>query len=147
MGTLCGPLIAGGIVENTTWRWLFCINLPFYGIALVAIPIFVKLRLKPTSLRSKLASVDWIGGVLFIAGMTSFLIAITWGGVQFEWSSFKTVVPLVLGIIGVALAALWERYQAEEPFLRLLLFSSISPNLAYCMAIFQGLLVRLHALT
>jgi len=59
-------------------RWIFWINLPFCGIAFVVIPIFLQLHYKVGSLAEKLKQIDWVGTVIFVASVTSFLIPITW---------------------------------------------------------------------
>lgn len=140
-GTITGPLIGGLIVQHTTWRWIFYLNLPFCGAGLVLIPLVVRLKTERTSLMQKIAQVDWIGGFVFTASLTSFLIAITWGGIQFAWSSYRTIVPLVLGAIGVLAALAWEVWGTKTPFLRVFLFNSRSAVLAYSCSILQGLLV------
>src|SRR6266851_2801528 len=35
--SIIGPAVGGFIVDNTTWRWIFYVNLPVGGVALVAI--------------------------------------------------------------------------------------------------------------
>ena len=51
---------------------------PFLGIAFVTVPFVLTLKPQKESLKSKLARVDWLGGGLFIASSTAFLIAISW---------------------------------------------------------------------
>ena len=70
-----------------TQRWIFWINLPFAAIALVMAPTFVRLKLVSGPTVQKLKRVDWFGNVIFIASTTTFLIPVTWGGVQYPWSS------------------------------------------------------------
>ncbi len=43
LGSVLGPLIGGVLVEKATWRWAFWINLPFCGIGLVTVALFIKL--------------------------------------------------------------------------------------------------------
>ncbi|KAB8300445.1 hypothetical protein EYC80_000617 [Monilinia laxa] len=140
-GTITGPLIGGGIVKHTTWRWIFYLNFPFCAAALILTPLVLRFKMQTSSLKTKLSRVDWVGGILFIASLTSFLIAITWGGVQFEWGSYQTLVPLILGAFGLCLTVAWERWLAKEPFLRLFLFDSRSSILAYICCILQGFLM------
>jgi len=143
LGTVLGPLIGGLCTQHSTWRWVFYINFPFCGFGFVVVPLVVRLRMKRTSLREKLLRVDWVGSILFITSTTSFLIAISWAGVEFAWNSFQTLVPLILGVIGVVLTILWERWGAKKPFLRQSLFYTTSAVAAYVCAIAQGLLVSI----
>jgi MFS family permease len=142
LGTILGPFIGGLLVEHQIWRWIFYINLPFCGVGLVVVPLVVRLHTERTSFRERLLRVDWIGGAAFIAGMTSFLMAVSWGGIQFHWRSFRTLVPMVLGVGAVLASLLWERYGAREPFLRRNLFSNRSSVVTYLCSIAQGVLVR-----
>jgi MFS family permease len=75
-----------------SWRWIFYINLPIIGLALVFVTVFLKLNFVAGSFMEKLGRFDWIGAVLFISSTTSVLIPITWGGVSFPWDSWHTLV-------------------------------------------------------
>ena len=115
---------------------------PFCFIGFVTIPSLLTLKPRTESLREKLGRVDWIGGALFISSSASLLIAISWGGSQEPWHSFRTIVPLVLGTLGIVGTGIWERYGAREPFLRRSLFYCPSAFMAYAGATIQGFLVR-----
>ncbi|KUL85720.1 hypothetical protein ZTR_08516 [Talaromyces verruculosus] len=90
---------------------------------------------------AKLTCIDWIGGFLFIGGMTSFLMAITWGGADHAWDSAATLAPLVIGIVGTIVSILWEKWGAREPFIRLAIFSNWSARAGYFCAMTQGLCI------
>jgi hypothetical protein len=105
------------------------------------VPICVKLQTAKSSFVSKLARVDWVGSFLFIGGMTSFLIGLSWAGVQYEWASIQTLVPIIIGANAVVAAVAWEIFYAKEPMLRPWLFSSPSAIAAYACAFGQGFLV------
>jgi hypothetical protein len=107
----------------------------------VLVPIYVKLKTKKTSLRHKLTRVDWTGSVFFTAGMTSFLVGISWAGIQFEWKSVQVIAPMAVGIFGVIATVIWEARYAKEPILRPSLFHSTSAIFTYACALFQGLIV------
>ncbi|KAK3377091.1 major facilitator superfamily domain-containing protein, partial [Lasiosphaeria ovina] len=141
MGSVLGPLIGGLFVEHAVWSWCFYINFPFCLLGLILVPMYVKLSTEKTSLMSKLARVDWIGGFLFIAGLTSFLVGISWAGIQFEWKSKQVIAPMVVGAAGVVAAIFWERHGAREPFLRPSLFYSTSAVATYGCALFQGFIL------
>ena len=103
--------------------------------------LFVQLETVKSSLKEKLLRVDWLGGFLFISSLTTFLIGLTWAGVQFPWSDYRTLVPLVLGAFGIGGSLIWEHFGAREPFLRRSLFYETSAIAAYICALTQGLVV------
>lgn len=59
-------------------RWLFWINVPLCGIALLLIPLTLKVPYKAPQILRELKEVDWVGMVLFIASVTGLLIPISW---------------------------------------------------------------------
>ena len=138
LGTIIGPLLGGAFAERTSWRWVFFLMFPFCGIGVVSITWLLTLKLPETTFKDKLARVDWLGGFLFISSTTTFLIAISWGGTQEAWDSFRTLVPLVLGIMGIGATMAWERFGTDNPFLRKSLFYCPSSFVAYFGAAAQG---------
>lgn len=148
MGTILGPLIGGLFAQHTTWRWLFYINFPFCAIGLFVVPFTVKLKTPvQDSLLNKLLMVDWVGGGLFIAGVSSFLLGLTWAGIQYEWSAYQSWLPILLGAVAVILSLLYEKRLTLKPFLRLSVFNSVSAYVAFFCAIVQGLLVSTFRVT
>lgn len=141
IGTISGPVIGGAIVQKTTWRWIFYINFPFCAFGLLVVPFVVRLKSAQTSLGQKLLEVDWIGALLFVVSTTALLIGITWGGVQYAWGSYQTLLPICLGAGGVGVTLLWERLGVSKPFIRLQIFQSRSAAAVYICAIVQGLIV------
>lgn len=51
----------------------------------------------------KLQTFDWIGTVLFVSAMVCLLLALQWGGGQYQWQSGRIIALLVL--FGALLAA------------------------------------------
>lgn len=74
------------------------------------------------SIGAKLSRVDWIGAFVFIASTTSILIPITWGGVMYSWDHWRTLVPLILGSVGLIGFVAWEIYGAKDPLINLEVF-------------------------
>jgi len=97
LAAILGPLAGGWITDNTSWRWVFYINVPV-GIVALLVLIFVM----PT-LRSKVGQVtiDYVGAALLILGTVPLLLGFTLAGNQYAWLS-----PQILGLFGGAVVVL-----------------------------------------
>lgn len=103
--------------------------------------IFLKLNFVPKSLREKLQKVDFIGTILFVGSATSFLIPVTWGGVMYEWNSWRTLVPLLVGIAGLISFVFYEGYVAEDPIIPMSIFSTRTAIVSFIGTVLHGLVL------
>ncbi|RMZ85099.1 hypothetical protein DV738_g70, partial [Chaetothyriales sp. CBS 135597] len=140
LGSVTGPVI-GGAFASVGWRWIFWINLPFIGVCYVLIPLFLRLNMVPSSIVSKLMRVDWIGTVIFVGSSVSFLVPLTWGGVMYPWSSWRTLVPLLIGAAGLACFVLYEKFLAPQPSIPLSIFANRTANTAFFTTVLHGILL------
>ena len=90
---------------------------------------------------AQLRRVDWIGSFIFVASTTSFLIPITWGGVIYSWSAWRTLVPLILGAFGLIGFVFYEAYVAAEPLVRLSVFTNRTGVLGYTTTFIHGMIL------
>jgi EmrB/QacA subfamily drug resistance transporter len=141
VGTVAGPLLGGGFSQNVSWRWVFWINLPFVGIGLVLVTLFLKLNYTTSSLMAKLRRVDWVGMILFLGSTTGFLIPITWGGVQYAWDSWRTLVPLLVSAAGLVAFVMHQEYIAAEPLVRTSVFKTRTAAVTYLGTVVHGIIL------
>jgi MFS family permease len=128
--SIIGPALGGFIVDNTSWRWIFYVNLPVGGLALVVISVTMPRR-APLAKRS----VDWLGAVLLGLSSTALLLGLVWGGRDYPWAS-----PHVLGALGAAAVAfgsflLYERRVPETILPFELLRNRVVVSSLVCMAL------------
>ena len=53
--------------------------------------------------------------IIFVAAATSTILGLTWGGSTYSWSSFRVLVPLILGLLGMIAFVLIERSYVKHP--------------------------------
>jgi EmrB/QacA subfamily drug resistance transporter len=106
-----GPAIGGLIVDNTTWRWIFYVNLPIGGIALAVVALTL-----PKRAPRKEHRLDLTGAALLAAGTAALLLGLVWGGRQYAWSSGHVIGALAASAVLLLAFAVAER-RAEEPIL------------------------------
>jgi EmrB/QacA subfamily drug resistance transporter len=113
-----GPVLGGWLVENTSWRWVFFINLP-----LAVIVILLTLWRVPES-RNEMAgkNLDWQGAAL----ATSGLGAITYALIEGPRGALGGVAYLFLGLagLGALLCFLVVESRSSAPLISLHLFRS-----------------------
>ncbi|KAI1356665.1 putative multidrug resistance protein fnx1 [Xylaria sp. FL0043] len=135
ISTTVGPLVGGAFASYATWRWIFYLNLPLAGITLGMVVVSLGALPKGSTMSlSSIKRVDFAGNALLVTAITSILLALTWGGGQYPWSSWRTILPLVLGLVGLPLFLLFET-RVPEPTTPYRIFSNRT-SLAGCLCAF-----------
>ena len=141
LGTTLGPLFGGLIVQHTSWRWVFYLNVPIGGAAIVTLIAFLRVKSKDTgNYKMRLKQIDWLGNVVFVLSMVSVLIALSWAGSQYPWSSFRVIVPLVMGFAGFGIFVLYEASKfCVNPTMPLHLFFNRTSGTAFVLTFLHSL--------
>ncbi|KAI0648785.1 iron permease [Trametes meyenii] len=139
IGCAIGPPIGGSLANSGAWRWLFFLNLPLCGIALVLSSLFLRVRAPTTSLRQKVKEMDLSGIAIIVGSTVSLSIAFTWGGLQFPWGSAHVLVPLVIGSFGILMFFVAERLWLKGRTVPSYFFTSRTTLSGYAGTFFHGI--------
>ena len=115
--TAIGPVLGGWLIEHTSWRWVFFINVP-----LAATVISISLWRVPESRNADAGHVDWLGALVATVGL---------GGVVYgfiESTSLGWDQPLVYGSLilgfGCLIGFAFVEAKVSSPMVPLTLFAS-----------------------
>ena len=134
LGVAIGPFVGGAIAERSTWRWVFYINLPIGGLSMLVMFFFLRVNyVNDQPLLDRLRRIDIIGNGILMAGTTSILYALTYAGTIYSWSSWHTLVPLLLGFFGLGVFATFEASgYVSEPVMPARLFKHRTSIVVLC---------------
>lgn len=124
LSSILGPTVGGWITDNSTWRWVFYVNLPI-GIAALLVLIFLM-----PPLRSKITgkvSIDYLGAALLILGTVPLLLGFTWAGSQYAWLSWQVISMFTGAVVFLVLFILYEarlERRNEQPIIAPSLFTN-----------------------
>ncbi|CEL00960.1 hypothetical protein ASPCAL00552 [Aspergillus calidoustus] len=112
VGATTGPQIPGALTDQVGWRWCFWIFLPIGGATMLT-TLFVHIpepTAKPPLIKviSELYTLfDPMGFAIFAGATVMLILAITWGGSEYTWSSL-VIIGLLCGSAGATvLLAYW----------------------------------------
>jgi EmrB/QacA subfamily drug resistance transporter len=133
LATIGGPLVGGFITTNLSWRWIFYVNLPVGGAALVY--IISTLHLPARRVDHK---VDYLGGALLGLAATSLVLLATWGGTEYPWASAQIIGLALLAAAATAAFCVVE-LRVAEPILPLHVFKNRNFSVTMALTFLTGL--------
>ncbi|KAI5481846.1 MFS multidrug transporter [Pseudohyphozyma bogoriensis] len=131
-----GSFCPGAFSAKNTWRGFFYLQLPFCGLALILVTLFLNVKAPQTTLSQKWKMMD-PANIVFIGASTAFILGLSFGGSTFSWSSWRTIVPLVIGAVGLGVW-LWLETLVSHPTLPIQAVKDKNALLGYIVCLLQA---------
>ena len=123
LSAIIGPVVGGWITQNTSWRWVFYVNLPV-GIVALLVLIFLMPTLRG---KSKKVSIDYLGAAMLVLGTVPLLLGFTLAGSQYAWLSAQ-IIGLFAGalvmLVSFVIYEAWLEQHDGQPIIAPSLFKN-----------------------
>jgi EmrB/QacA subfamily drug resistance transporter len=110
--SIIGPVLGGVLTDYLHWTMIFWINLPIGLVALV----MTDRALRKLPRHDRPHQLDVPGALLMVLAALALMLAMTWGGTRYPWTSVE-VLGLVAGSLVLWVLFLLRLRTAAEPFI------------------------------
>jgi MFS family permease len=119
-------LLLGGILATYHWRYVFLVNVPFAILGTA----WSYWKMKEVSFRAPKTSIDVVGNLVFVGGLTSLLVGLTYGLMPYKhddimdamgWNSPWVIAAIVIGML-LLIAFPFVESKVKNPMFRLEFF-------------------------
>jgi EmrB/QacA subfamily drug resistance transporter len=136
VASVVSPLLGGGLTDTVGWRWIFWVNAPLGGLALVFAVVSVPRR-TPERTGERL---DVPGATLLAVWATATVLVAAWGGTTFAWTSPPLVGTAAVAVVVFALFVRRSR-RHRHPIVPLSMFRSRTVVICSALGVVVGFAV------
>lgn len=111
-----GPTIAGLLISNLTWHWIFWLSLPFLVISLICGIFFMQNVSEVTK-----PKIDVLSIILSSAGFGGIVFGFSSAGEEGGWGSTKVIAAIAVGVIALVLFVI-RQMTMKQPMINLRAF-------------------------
>jgi MFS family permease len=141
VGGMVGAVAGGVLTTGLSWRWVFLINVPI-GALLIAVAMS-SLTARP----GRREALDLAGAITGTAGLAALIYGVMQTA-DHAWGSARVLVPVVAGVLLLAIFLVVEKRFATAPMMPLRLFSNRSVAVSNAMLfLFGGIAIAMWFFT
>ena len=133
IASIVGPAVGGLITDHYSWNGIFFLNVP---IALVILLLIAWVFPRADS-RDGDRKLDYSGMMLLVLALVSLLLALSFGGAQYDWVSVEFLGLLIFGLAAAVVFVLVE-LRVKRPVMPLTMYADRTVALAMAMVLLTG---------
>ena len=127
-----GPTLGGYIIESSSWRWIFYVNMPICIVALILAITFIP------NMAGRARKADWTGVFLMVVGIGALQVMLDQGQTE-DWFDSPFIFVLAVASFFGMLGFIYRSSTYKHPIARLSVFKN--RNFSCCtiaLAIYMG---------
>lgn len=147
---IAGVLIANSLQSQTAagWRWCYYLGIIFGVLSTIGTIMFYFPPSRPQfdydkSRWDEIKEIDYVGFLLYTAGLTILLIGLTWAGTpDHPWDSASTIGPIVAGACTLIACFVYDFTVPKQPFFPLALFREVRGFTVLLVVVFVAGMIK-----
>ncbi|WAJ44670.1 DHA2 family efflux MFS transporter permease subunit [Mycobacterium sp. Aquia_216] len=119
LAPIAGPILGGWLIDTSSWKWIFLINLPIGLVTFVLAGIVF-----PRDHPARSETFDVVGGLLLSPGLATFLFAVSSIPRCGTIADRRVLIPAAVGLALIAAFVVHALRRADHPLIDLHLFQN-----------------------
>ena len=133
VASIVGPVVGGFITDHFSWNGIFLLNVPIaFAILLLIVWVFPSAGTGGANRK-----LDYLGMVLLVLALVSLLLALSFGGAQYDWDSPECLGLLAFGL-AMAVVFICVELRAQNPIMPLRMYAGRTMTLSMSMVLLTG---------
>ncbi len=135
ISAILGPAIGGLLVQYVSWKYVFWLNVPLGILSITVLSLYLH-----EGIEKKKHSIDFVGAFLLFVGVSTLMIVLVEGGVNWEWASFPVLTLLSFSGLAILLFY-WQERRAKEPMMPFSIWKERSILIANLASLTTGVML------
>lgn len=135
ISAIMGPALGGLMVESFTWRLIFWMNIPLGILSIIGIWFFLHEKIE-----KKKQDIDYKGAILLTISISTFMIILVEGGVQWAWNSWPIMWLALIAFVALFLFVRVEK-KVTNPMMPFSIWTERVIFIVNMVSFFTGIMI------